>query len=176
MDGLNQSLVLKVHEFFYEHADPRIRDLPFMGSPFAISFVYLCYVLLILYVIPMFMENRKPLNFTKLFAAVDVLIFFMSGCVLLLASYIWFFNYNWVCEAIDKSSTEIAFFAVNGSWIFLMTKFFYTLQSVAYALAKREGPVATYILAHHAIFPMFIWTTINYYPGGHVSLIISKHF
>lgn len=169
MEGFNQSLVLKLHEFFYEHADPRIRDMPFMGSPFAISFVYLCYVIIILWVIPKFMENRKPFSFTNLFAAVDVGIFLLSGYILAIASYGWFFHYNWICEPINNTNSNTALLAVNGSWQFLMTKFFYTLQSVAYALAKRKGPVATYILVHHAVFPMFIWTTINYYPGGHVS-------
>lgn len=170
MVGFNQSIVLGLHELFYQNADPRIRDLPFMGSPFEIIFVYLCYVIIILYGIPKLMENRKPFSFTKLFAAVDVLIFFMSGYMLGMASYLWFFHYNWICEPIDSSTSDVSLFGVIGSWQFLMMKFLYTLQSVAYALAKRKGPVATYILVHHAIFPMFIWTTINYYPGGHVSI------
>lgn len=169
MSGFNQSLVLKLHEFFYEHADARIREYPFMGSPIAITFVYFCYVIIILYVIPRFMENRKPYSFTKLFASVDVLIFFMSGYLFVKCSYAWFFKYNWICEPLTNTNSSWELFAINGSWEFLMTKFFYTLQSVAYALAKREGPVATYILVHHAVFPFFIWTTINYYPAGHVS-------
>lgn len=170
MDSVNSSFALRLHELFYSNADPRIRDLPFMGSPFSIVFVYLCYVWVVLYIIPKIMENRKPFDFTTCFAAVDILILLMSGYILGVASYAWLFHYNWICEPNDTSNSDFALFTVHGSWSFLMMKFFYTLQSVAYALAKRTGPVATYILVHHAIFPMFIWVTINYYPVGHVSI------
>lgn len=170
MDGQNQSLVLSLHNFFYDHADPRIRDMPFMGSPFAIIFVYVCYVLLVLYVFPVFMVNRKPFNFTKLFAAVDVLVFFAAGYIFAISAYGWSY-YNWMCELMDPTNSFLGLLAVNGSWCFLMTKFVYTLQSVVYVMAKRDGPMANYILVHHATFPLFIWTIINYYPGGHVSKI-----
>lgn len=174
MRGGNQSVLLnELHELFYEHADPRIRDRLFMGSPFNLCFFYLCYVVVIVYVIPTFMENRKPFNFTKMWNFVDVLIFLMSGYITIGSCYIWFFRFNWLCQPIDRSDSFDAILVLNTSYHFLLMKFVYTLQSAAYALSKRDSSVATYILMHHTLFPLMIWGVINYYPGGHVRIFSS---
>lgn len=170
--GSNSDFFLKLHEIFYEHADHRIRDRLFMGTPYTLIFIYLCYVVIITYVIPKFMENRKPFSFTKMWNFVDVLIFFMSGYITACSFYGWFHLYNWICQPIDLSDSADAYFAVDTCYYFLLLKFVYTLQSAAYALSKRKGPVATYILIHHTLFPLMVWSVINYYPGGHVRLDI----
>jgi hypothetical protein len=117
------------------------------------------------------MENRKPFNFNKMFNFVDVLIFSVSGYLFVVACYGWFYLYNWICQPIDYSDSFGANLAVNTSYLFLLSKFVYMLQSVAYALNKRDNSVGTYILAHHAFVPLMVWGLVNYYPGGHVSEI-----
>ena len=172
MEGGNQSKFLnELHKLFYEHADPHIRDRLFMGSPFLLCFCYLCYVVIIVYVIPLIMENRKPFSFTKLWNFADVLIFFMAGYIAVASCYVWFFRFNWICQPIDRSNSFDANLVLNTSYHFLLLKFVYTLQSAAYSLSKRKCKVATYILIHHTLFPIMIWCVINYYPGGHVRLL-----
>lgn len=168
---LFNNLFYDLHNFFYKNADPRIRDKLFMGSPFALISIYLIFVIVIIYVIPKFMEYRKPFSFKKIWNFTDILIFLMSGFLLVKCSYGWLYLYNWICQPIDLSDSFDAQFALEGCYQFLMLKFVYMLQSAAYALSKRKCPVATYILIHHALFPIMIWSVVNYYPGGHVRRI-----
>lgn len=52
-----------------------------------------------------------------------------------------------------------------------MSKFLYMLESVLLGLRKNYSYTETYLLIHHVSFPIAIWSTINYFPGGHASFI-----
>jgi hypothetical protein len=162
-------LKVKYNELFYDNADPRIRDKLFMGSPIEIVLAYLCYVFLITYILPKFMENRKPFDFKKLYGYVDKILFLVESYFLCWGLFGWIFVYNWICQPFDNSESVYGLLAAKLCWQFLMSKFVYMLQSVPHILSKRKTPAATFMLLHHTIFPLMIWVEVNYYPGGHVS-------
>lgn len=168
---MDTSKVYAVLNYFYENADVRIRDRPFMGSPYALIFAYFCYILLITKILPKFMENRKPVDYTKYMTIVDGILCTRSAYFLVNGSFVWISYYSWTCQPIDLSGSWEADLMMNISYQFAVSKFLYTLQSVVFVASKRTSPVATYLLIHHTIFPLLIWVGANYYPGGHVTFV-----
>lgn len=166
---MNVSQVLaNLNSIFYENADSRIRDKLFMGTPWMFSLTYVCYVLLITYILPKLTANRKSsINFYKVYGYLDAFLLMLALYFLSWGIYAWFFHYNWLCQPLDRESSD-GVLAVEICYQFLMAKYFYMLQNVVYSLAKKEGPVPKYILWHHVMIGFVIWGEINYYPGGHV--------
>lgn len=78
-------------------------------------------------------------------------------------------GYNWRCQAMDPTNNWDAIMSVELCYIFLLTKYVYTLHSLPFVLSKRKSSLANYLLVHHALFPIIVWAIINFYPGGHVT-------
>lgn len=170
---MNRSQVEKVFSAFYDNADPRLRDWPLMGSPVPIISIYLIYVLVILKILPKFMENRKPLDYKKFMLIVDMILCARSSYFTYLGIEAWFFYaYSWRCQPkftdpnIAQSHKEVL-----NCYLFVVTKFLYTLQSVVFVMCKKQSSVSTYLLIHHATFPLLLWIGTNFYPGGHATFI-----
>ncbi|CAG9812344.1 unnamed protein product [Chironomus riparius] len=161
------TLIQSYHEIFYTNADPRIRDKFLMGNPALITTIYIVYIFFIKVVLKKFMKNRPPFRL-KIFE--NFLVFLLFGSSLyffIISSNVWFFHYNWKCEAIDRSKSSLAMWAVNNSYLYLLSKFFYIFESVVLSLRKNHSYLETYLLIHHFFYPIGIWSTINYFPGGH---------
>jgi hypothetical protein len=142
-----------------------------MGNPIPITSVYLCYVVIIAVILPKYMENREAWNYKKFMTFVDVILCTRSTYFLINFSYLWFFVYNWICQPIDRSDLWLSKYELRICYEFMITKIFYTLQSVVFVMCKRKSPVGTYLLIHHAIFPLMLWSCVNFYPGGHILFI-----
>lgn len=171
---------VKYNEYFYTNADPRVRDKWLMGSPLTITSISLCYLLIISYIIPKFMKNRKPLDMKMFYKSVDKILLLVESYFVYWGIYFWIFVYNWKCQSIDQSESIEGSLAVELCWQYLIAHFLYMLQSVLFALNKRKSSFA---IIYHTIFPLMIWCGVNYYPGGHVrsivkfiSLKINKNF
>lgn len=166
---VNISLIFsKYHEYFYENADPRIRDKLFMGSPIWIVLYYVFYSVIIHYPLPQIMKNRKSYDFATVYGFVDKILLVFSIYFISFALFGWFYLYNWRCQPIDRSDTFVANYTVELCWQYLMTKFFYIFQSIAFVISKRKTPMSTFIWIHHVFYPLVVWCGVNYYPGGHV--------
>lgn len=161
----------KYKSIFYVQADPRIRDKLFMGSPIEIVVLYLNYAFLTSYVLPKFMEHRKPFNFKALYGYIDKMLLVIESYFLYWGLIAWFNVYNWACQPIDTSDTLDATLAVEICWQFLITRFLYMLQSLPHVLSKKKSSEANFTLIYNTIFPIMVWFAVNYYPGGHVSEI-----
>lgn len=159
----------QLYNLFYENADPRMRDRFLMGRPHWIILIYILYVLIITRLLPNFMKNRKPYDFHKISLYIDALLLFIACYFLIITTYSWLILYNWRCQLIDASNAWTARMAVEFSWQYLMTRFIYTLHSVPFVLSKRKSSLANYLIIHHAVFPVMVWTFINFYPGGHIT-------
>lgn len=88
-------LKVKYKEIFYESAHPKIRDKLFMGSPIKIVCIYLCYYLMISYILPRFMRDRKPFDFKKLYGYVDKLLFLVESYFFFSGIELWFIRFSW---------------------------------------------------------------------------------
>lgn len=168
LDGGIESLS-QLYNLFYENADPRMRDRFLMGKPHWIILIYIFYVVIITRILPNFMKNRKPYDFHKLSLYIDALLLFIACYFLVITTYSWLFLFNWRCEVIDRSNSWTSRMAVEFCWQYLMTRFIYTLHSVPFVLSKRKSSLANYLIIHHAVFPVMVWSFINVYPGGHIT-------
>lgn len=163
---------VKFSEYFYTNADPRVRDKWLMGSPITISSISLCYLLIVSYIIPKFMKNRKPLNIKIFYKCVDKILLLLESYFVYWGVYFWIFVYNWKCQSIDQSESIEGSLAVELCWQYLIAHFLYIFQSILHALNKRKSSLATFAIIYHTIIPLLIWCGVNYYPGGHVSKIL----
>lgn len=168
---MNSSKTFEALNFFYDHADERIRDKPFMGNPYAIVAVYLCNLVFVVKILPKFMENRSPVNFKKCMLYLDIILCMRSIFFLYWAVYGYLFKYNWSCQPINRSGSYESIGEMELCYWFLITKFWYALQMIVFSAAKKAGPIAFYVHIHHTIFPWMIWIGVNYYPGGHVAFV-----
>lgn len=169
-----RQIFVKFQNFFYDRADPRVRDKFLMGSPLKFFSIYLISAIFIVKIIPIFMADRKPIEFRKYYNYVDRIL--ISGCLYFFGFgfYGGLFNYNWICQPIDRTNSVKGLLEVEICWQFLMFGFVYLLQNVIFAFSKRKNPHGRYLLIHHLISPVFFWICVNFYPGGHVSRIFDK--
>ena len=159
--------------FFYSRADIRVRDKPFMGSPFAFIGSYLCLLVLLTIILPKILSDKKPLNFRKMYDYIDWILIIISVYFTCWGVFGWFFVYSFLCQPIDKSQSFYGIQAVELCWQFLISKFVYTLENFAFLLAKKENTTKQYLISHHIVFPIMLWFGINFYPGGHVSKLFN---
>lgn len=159
------------HEVFYEKADPLIRDKPLMGSPLPILLIYIFYVLLFVFILPKFMENRKSIDCKKFSDVLDAIVLVISLYFLAVASYGWLWIFNWHCQPIHTGLQSRDELQARYCWEYLMTRFIFTLQSIPFVMRKRKSSHSDYIIAHHSIFPLMVWSIINYFPGGNATFV-----
>ena len=96
------------NEIFYEKADPRIRDRFLMGNPLPIVSIYLFYIIFIKYILPRYMRDRKPIDIEKPGIILTTVLFFNSLYFFVITFEPWMFIYNWRCEPMDWSYSELA--------------------------------------------------------------------
>jgi len=108
LDMLIKSSHGTYHEIFYTKADPRIRDKFFMGNPALIITIYTLYVIFVKVFLPKFMKNRPPYKLKTFENFMLLILFGPSFYVFIISSKVWFFHYNWKCEAIDRSESQLA--------------------------------------------------------------------
>lgn len=169
--NMNTTKVSNLVNIFYDHADERIRDEFLMGSPFKIVAIYLCYVVIVTKILPKLAENWKPINYNK-YTFIHVLILYTRSFYFVFNNtYLWFNEYNWRCQACSPADSLLSILEVKLAHEFVITKFIYTIQSFIVILSKRSDEYTTYVWIHHSVFPLLLWTCVNYYPGGHTLFI-----
>jgi hypothetical protein len=154
----------------YNSADPRIRDRILMGSPIPILTVTL-FIYVILNLITKLMSRRKEgFKLEKLSLGISCYIwignlyFFYKSSVLG-----WFSTYSWICEPVDRSNSIRALEIVHICHIFVLFKMTYVLELLVFILRKKEKLISFYMFFHHLTFPLLLWVSMNYHPGGHVT-------
>ncbi|KAL7015675.1 hypothetical protein ACKWTF_016591 [Chironomus riparius] len=151
-----------------------------MGSPYRIAAIYMCYVVIVTKILPRLIENWKPIDYSK-YTFIHVLILYARSFYFVYnETYLWFFEYNWNCQACSQPNSLLSILEVKLAHEFVISKFIYTVQSFIVVLSKRTDEYTTYVWIHHSVFPLMLWTCVNYYPGGHTLFIhyinASEHF
>uniref|UniRef100_A0A672QEN1 Elongation of very long chain fatty acids protein n=1 Tax=Sinocyclocheilus grahami TaxID=75366 RepID=A0A672QEN1_SINGR len=161
------SAILKIYDYLLKRTDARVRDYPLMQSPIQMTFILLGYVILVLYVGPRYMANRKPFhlntamivyNFSMVaFNAYIVYEFLMSG---------WGTTYTWRCDLCDNSSSPEALRMIRAAWLFYFSKYIELLDTVFFVLRKKHGQVTFLHIFHHSVLPWTWWWGITLTPAG----------
>lgn len=161
-----------VKNLIYDYADPRIRDKFLMSSPVGIFSIFSLNFILHFYFIPLYMRNRKPFSFWFFFHLSDIVIIIKSAYFVCIGVYYYFWRFRHInlrCLDFIDNETDAEFDA-EVRWQFFMSMFVYVLHNFAFSLSKRKCATANYLLIHHTIFPIIVWTVMRYYPGQHVSM------
>nr|XP_019538770.2 elongation of very long chain fatty acids protein 7-like [Aedes albopictus] len=152
----------------YEVSDPRVNDLPLMGTPwpgFAILGLYLWFVL---EWGPKWMEHRKPMkidNIIKIYNLVQVLLclfLFVEGLRLC-----YLRDYSFLCQGVDYSTEGVPLAITRRAYIYFMVKVLDLLDTVFFVLRKKQNQVTFLHVYHHTGMVMLSWSGVKWFPGGH---------
>jgi hypothetical protein len=160
------------HVFFYENADPRVRDKFLMGSPLPLLIICFGFVIMVKYG-KKFMKNRKALN-TR--TALDL----SNVSVLLIEIYLFCrslefairTNYNLKCEPLNRSKSGTGLEVTEILYLFYITRLFLIVEAVILIVGKKNHRVTSFYMAHHISLFMSNWFVVNYAPGGHLTLFL----
>ncbi|XP_065155675.1 very long chain fatty acid elongase AAEL008004-like [Atheta coriaria] len=167
------SLVFKymgdINRFINKYADPRTSHLPLISSPFYTLGICISYVIIVKYIGPKLMENRKPLNLK------NTLIFY-NFLQVLLSAYIFYEigavgwltgRYSYRCEPVDYSNSPNALRAIRACYMYYLSKFTEFIDTLFFVLRKKNDQISTLHVIHHGIMPMSVWFGVKFTPGGH---------
>jgi hypothetical protein len=165
------SLILDFwYKITYDSADPRIRDRFLMGSPIPILTFTFCNYLILSLLTRIMSRKKEGFKLEKLSLAISCYIW-IGNCYFFYKSSVlgWFSTYNWYCEPVDRSYSNRALEIVHICHTFVLFKTTYVLELLVFILRKKEKLISFYMFFHHLTFPLLLWVSMNYHPGGHVT-------
>ncbi|XP_022916103.1 very long chain fatty acid elongase AAEL008004-like [Onthophagus taurus] len=163
------------HELYnyliYDLADPRTNDWYLVKHPVVFPIVMI-YLFVILRVIPRFMKHRKPFELKSVLIVhnfLQVLISIIIVAIGVTGGY--FTQTNFRCQPVDNSYSKHAVFMMIGCYAYYLAKYTELLDTVFFALRKKNNQITFLHLYHHSVMPMISWGATKYYPGGHGTFI-----
>jgi GNS1/SUR4 family len=110
-----------IRVIFYDLADPRIRDKPFMGSPWPITVFSISFLTLIGF-LRHWMKHRKPFKLRMFSIVLQSLLLSLNIFGFLKGWPYWTSKYSWRCEPLDTSNSADALQVISGrfDWNFDM--------------------------------------------------------
>ncbi|XP_055619837.1 elongation of very long chain fatty acids protein 1-like [Toxorhynchites rutilus septentrionalis] len=154
------------HYYIYENADPRTHNWFLAGSPFPMLGIILTYLASVYYIVPKFMENRKPFQFKTFLGIYN--IFQAAYCIAIIYMCYqagWRFDYLYKCYETDFSDDSKAVKMVEVSWYILFIKFIELIETIIFVLRKKQNQV-TFLHVYHHISTFFIAYLFCKYVGG----------
>jgi len=169
------ALVIKkiVDYYFYlndEISDPRVRDMLFMSSPFAMFGILAIYLLFILKWGPNYMKNREPYNLNKIIIVYNILqIVACARLVVQGLQYVYKFTngYSLLCQPVDFTWNEEPIIIANGCHTYFLLKLADLLDTVFFVLRKKNNQITFLHLYHHTGMVLLTWNATKFFPGGH---------
>lgn len=151
---------------FLSHGDPRLDKYLFMDSykyPTAAVIVYL----ITIYVLKQIMKNRQPFelrgfllfyNFAQVIGTFYMFYEFFQSATLS--------NYSMVCEPVNYSNDVLPLRMVHVHWLYFMSKLVDFIDTIVFALRKKDNQITLLHVFHHASIVLYAWVATKYYPGG----------
>ncbi|KAK9738442.1 GNS1/SUR4 family [Popillia japonica] len=140
-----------------------------MSSPFYTLGICISYVIIVKYIGPKFMENRKPLQLKNVLIVYNFLqVIFSTWLFLGIGTSGWLNGkYNWRCQPVDYSDDPETLKMVSYSWWYFFSKFTEFLDTFFFVLRKKNDHITTLHVIHHGVMPMSVWFGVKFTPGGH---------
>lgn len=161
--------------WYWEQRDKRTDSFPMLNMhPMAILGISLIYVLLVTWLGPMFMRNRKPYSLTTTLLVYNFIQVVISVYIVVEGLDAgWARHYSWLCQNVeagnDKNSTAMRM--INITYIYFINKYLEFLDTFFFVARKKDNQVTFLHVYHHAIMPVFAWVQIRWLPGGQEILI-----
>ena len=139
-----------------------------MGSPYPLLNIFAMYLMIVKYVGPKFMQNRKPFdlnNFTRIYNLYQVIscIYIVSLIPAFLGSY-----NPYKCHS---GKTEDPFL-LKVSWFVIMLRTSEFLETIVFVLRKKQNQVSWLHIYHHIAVVSLYWSSFKYTAARNEIIII----
>jgi len=150
---------------WFTHADKRVASWPLMSSPVPTLVFILAYILSI-YFGKIWMRSRKPYNIKGFLIGYNVILVGLSAYMtteIFIQSY-FVGGFTWVCNKIDHTEGGVGL--ASAIWVFYVSKFLETLDTIVMLLRKKEDQISFLHVYHHCSVIVLWWIGARFVPGG----------
>ncbi|XP_030370854.1 elongation of very long chain fatty acids protein F-like [Scaptodrosophila lebanonensis] len=153
-------------------ADPF--PLPLITSPWPVICILLVYLLFVLKLGRIFMENREPYDVKKLMMVYNIVQIFYNACICCLAIYWLFINpmYDFQCmETLGLDHPEKIWERMT-AYAYFINKILDLADTVFFIVRKSYKQITTLHVYHHVIMVLSTYMVERFYgPGGHFNVL-----
>ena len=160
--------------WWWEQRDRRTDQYTILMYPLATILASLSYVLIVTWLGPWFMRNRKPYSLQT-----TMLIYNLSQVIISVYIVVegwnagWGRHYSWTCQNVESGtetgSTAMRMAAV--AYVYLINKYIEFADTFFFVARKKTNQITFLHVYHHAIMPVFAFVQCRWLPGGHEMLI-----
>ncbi|CAH1114532.1 unnamed protein product, partial [Psylliodes chrysocephalus] len=161
-----------MHTFMGNFTDPRVVKWTMMGSPVPTLSIIAVYLLLVLFILPAFMKNRKPYQITQIIKIYN--IFQVATCVTIIYNTL---NSGWIqgeysigCAPVDYSDRPTAVKMVSQFYWLYLLKGAELIETVFFALRKKFNQISGLHVYHHASTFFLSYIGCKFIGGGMASV------
>ncbi|CAG9829106.1 unnamed protein product [Diabrotica balteata] len=165
-------LTRKYEELMEKHSDTRVQTWLFMDSPVPTIYIILTYLFTVLYLLPKFMQNRKPFELTTIIRVYNLSQ--VAACcylIYMISTSGWIQgDYSFGCQTIDYSSAPNALRLVKAFYLVYWLKFYELFETVLFGLRKKFGQISPLHVYHHASSLTLAFLAAKFIGGGMFAL------
>ncbi|XP_057667160.1 elongation of very long chain fatty acids protein AAEL008004-like [Diorhabda carinulata] len=156
------------HYAVNKYGDPRIKDWYLMSNPIPTVALTMAFLITVTVLLPGFMKNRKPYQFKKLLIVYNGLqVLFSIWLFYGFAVGGWMFPYyNGKCFYPGRGKNMLF-----TSHMYFLSKFSEFIDTVLFALRKKDSQITRLHLYHHGIMPIGSWICVKYAPDSPVTFL-----
>jgi hypothetical protein len=141
---------------------PIVDQWPLMSSPAPMLAIFGIYLLLVLKVLPRHMETRKPMNLTNFTRVYNISqVFVCAWFVKWSIQWGFRFSTTWQCLG-DVNDKERLLEYNSAQWWFLLLRLAELVETVVFALRKKQNQVSTLHVYHHISTASLVWAFLKY--------------
>uniref|UniRef100_A0A8C2Z2H4 Elongation of very long chain fatty acids protein n=1 Tax=Cyclopterus lumpus TaxID=8103 RepID=A0A8C2Z2H4_CYCLU len=162
-------------QLFYQgilrNGDKRTDGWLLVYSPVPISFIFLCY-LVIIWVGPKLMEKRQPVNLRPVLIVYNFAMVCLSAYMFYeFTASSWLARYSLLCQPVDYSDSPLATRMARVCWWFYFSKVIELSDTIFFILRKKNSQLTFLHVYHHATMIFNWWAGVKYVAGGQSFLI-----
>ncbi|CAH2089811.1 unnamed protein product [Euphydryas editha] len=148
---------------FYERADPRVSDWLLMASPKPLAIIIVSYLILIKFLLPKYMRNRKAYELRSVIKWYNVLQIISNTVITWgIMTSGWTTTYHFGCMLPDYSMNPEALRMLRFLWWTLIIKLIELLETTFFFLRKKEKQASFLHIYHHVSTLIIIWSGVKY--------------
>uniref|UniRef100_A0A8D8A5Q1 Elongation of very long chain fatty acids protein n=1 Tax=Culex pipiens TaxID=7175 RepID=A0A8D8A5Q1_CULPI len=154
-------------------ADRRTDQLPFLYSPMWPITILMVYFGAVYIWVPKFMENRKPYDLKNIMIGYNLAQ--VVACYAIIRhffKYGWTFEYLYTCKLPDYSTDSAAIGFMYGSYFNYAIKTLELVETVLFALRKKQNQISFLHVYHHACTFAIAWIFAKYVGGSMLTYTI----
>ena len=109
--------VLEYYDYVWSLRDPRVENWPLMNSIVPTLVLSSSYLIISLFIGPLFMRDRKPYEFKNLMQFYNLSQVIISAFICYeISATGWFSHYNWLCQPVELESNNLTWRMVRNSY------------------------------------------------------------